>query len=706
MYFYPIFFSALCFFSAPLLADPPSKPFTFGNTLVTKFSGTVLGVDEKDLNPTNHLINETFIDPTGAAAIILNTHTPDNIWRGQLLKVEKKQSFPIPALAVGQVFSATYDSAGNAYLAATSSYGLNLIKPDICERDRLDKKGNSLCETIDKTDIDRLPERITTGHPSARWMVGQFGKTGSPGSVWKVDGHSGKISLFTNITLAGVANSGAALGDISFDEAHNQFFVSDMDTGMVHRISNTAKHRGEELDFFDHGITARTVLSFPVIKHNNDDRIDITSEKFKPLDQKTWGFSQLGRQVWALKVYKNRLYYSVWNGEELGSEIWSVALDIDGRFSEDIRLEISVAKYQGHLKITDITFSKQGAMILAQRGAIATSYDYKIAIESSDARVLRYWLEQPNDPQTNSMWVSQAEEYAVGMADDHRNSSGGVALGYGYNEQGVLDTQSCKDALWTTGHSLTKEGSKSVSGLQGSPSRPVRNFNTPPTTSYFFDVYPESEIEAVQGWLGDVEIYTQGCVCQNICAISAASDQKPVIVKLPANSSPPEINLPEPPEFPELPDFPEFPEWCPYGLCVITVVCIPPLDFWPWCGSEEDELPACMEMAMSPAGPFLNGSTWSMPMGVTSLNNNTIDTLRIFSNTSGVNITNGNIFSVGFPTPTFTATANQDAVFDLCGYNSADAQTGKPYDCCSMKVKFKVRESQSAEDHQTLEVVQ
>ena len=60
---------------------------------------------------------------------------------------------------------------------------------------------------------------------------------------------TGEISLFTTIA----ANSGAGLGDIVFDAASQQFFVSDLDTGLIYRLGAD----GTILDTFDHGVTAR-----------------------------------------------------------------------------------------------------------------------------------------------------------------------------------------------------------------------------------------------------------------------------------------------------------------------------------------------------------------------------------------------------------------------------------------------------------------
>src|SRR5690606_18756116 len=116
----------------------------------------------------------------------------------------------------------------NIYLSATSAFGLHIVVPDA--------GGN--------------PVRSRIGAPEAAFMAGQWGGAGGaigyPGSIWKVDGTTGEISLFSTIA----ANSGASLGDLVYDPASAQFFVSDLDTGLIYRLAAD----GFILDTFDHGV--------------------------------------------------------------------------------------------------------------------------------------------------------------------------------------------------------------------------------------------------------------------------------------------------------------------------------------------------------------------------------------------------------------------------------------------------------------------
>jgi hypothetical protein len=70
-------------------------------------------------------------------------------------------------------------------------------------------------------------------------MPSQFGLdlNGGPGSVYKVDGTTGAVSLFAEIALGGTPNPAAGLGGLAYDAAHKQLFVADLHTGMIHRLT-------------------------------------------------------------------------------------------------------------------------------------------------------------------------------------------------------------------------------------------------------------------------------------------------------------------------------------------------------------------------------------------------------------------------------------------------------------------------------------
>ena len=173
--------------------------------------------------------------------------------------------------------------------------------------------------------------------------------------------------------------------------------------------------------------------SCPPVAFDPKNRPNIASARFDAEKPETWGFAPAARQVWGLAVHEGRLYYAV----AAGPQIWSVGIARDGGFAADPRWELDVPAQAGPLPVSDIAFSKPGAMILAQRGLIAGAYDYSAFTQPGEPRVLRFWLKGPNDPPSPGRWKLVPEEYAVGFAGNYRNTNGGVALGYGYGADGV-----------------------------------------------------------------------------------------------------------------------------------------------------------------------------------------------------------------------------------------------------------------------------
>ena len=178
--------------------------------------------------------------------------------------------------------------------------------------------------------------------------------------------------------------------------------------------------------------------------------MDITSPAFDSENPATWGFTQPERRVNGMAMHGGRLFYAV--KEPL--QVWSVGINLDGSFANDARWEIDVAGLASDNAITDMLFDAEGRIVLAQRGEQRGSYDYTAFAEPLKSSVVRYTREVPDDPSTPGTWVPVPEEYAIGFPPDGHNSDGGVALGYGYGNQGELINGTCGSYLWTTGESL------------------------------------------------------------------------------------------------------------------------------------------------------------------------------------------------------------------------------------------------------------
>lgn len=443
-----------------------------GDAVMTGFSGT------------HQLDGEAFID-LDAASMRIAPLRPDAPPAAQVIVTSPK--LQVKARDVGQVFSIALDDglkrvvAGatpNIYLGATAAFGLQIV--------------------------DASGKRIKRGQAQATWMPGQFGRDGGPGSVWRVDGASGDIKLFATIP----GNSGPGIGDIVYDTSSLRFYVSDLDSGLIQHLDSA----GNLIESFDHGVKGRPAAGLPAVADDGK-TAEVTDAAFDAEDAKTWGITQRERRVWGLGLYGGRLYYAVASGPE----IWSVSLKLDGSFGDDPRREFEVSGTPANHEISDIAFDAQGMMYVAQRGGIRGSYDFAEFTEAKKSVVFRYRRELPDDPATPGGWVPVPEEFAVGFPPDHRNTTGGIALGYGYDEAGRMRMGACGAMLWTTGESLRVSEDKSaeleasgptvVHGLQGVDRALVRPDNEPPMQSYFVDYDSRSDDPGKTGQVGDVEIW-------------------------------------------------------------------------------------------------------------------------------------------------------------------------------------------------------
>ncbi|MFN0219216.1 MAG: hypothetical protein ACKVP4_10415 [Hyphomicrobium sp.] len=468
------------FVSAPARAEDPGliKP---GHAIVSGFSGVKA---EANVPPDVHPLDRTFIDLDGASARLFDLTTLGTAARGQLSEVPATAA--IKARDVGQVFGAAVDDgkdsggAPNAYLAATSMFGLNLVG---------------------KSDSGRV-NRLLLGAKGAEWMAGQFGP-GGPGAIYRIDGKTGAASVFATLKADGRANSGAGLGNIAFDAASGQFFVSDLETGLIYRLLRN----GTVKSAFDHGVTARQAQGLDPVEFDSGRRADIASANFNTEDPGTWGYADVRRRVFGVAVHLGRVYY----GNAEGPSVWSVGLTADGDFGSDARIEIELSDTPDGTDITDIAFDGSGLMYLTQRGAPIGSYDHSSFATPQRALVLRYRYDE-----AAGRWSDKGEEYAVGLKTPHRAAQGGLAFNYGYDKYGNLDRGACRQTLWTTGEQLRQGedlrqvslgGASTVNGLQGVYLSGVRSENDPPNRSWFTDYDGRYEDADAHGQIGDVAIY-------------------------------------------------------------------------------------------------------------------------------------------------------------------------------------------------------
>ena len=449
------------FFLATVLLTAGSWPATAqglrpGEAVVTRFSGSTT-----TQVPGGAV---TVINPDGTSASIIDIRSPGRPPQGDHWLNEPQRN-PVTASQVGQVFGVALDGENppNVYLTATAAFGLH-----------------------------RTPD-------NARWMAGMWGAGGGPGTVYKLDSRAGyQPRPFANITLNGRPNSGAALGNIAFDRWNKQLFVSDLETGMIHRIRPSD---GADLGFYDHGVQGRANFldapskqqgSLPEIPFDPNSQADIancSSGQFQ-LTPECWNIAPNGRRVWGLGVGRVsasgevRLYYSVASGPDLGdtswnslpddekrNSVWSVRIGPDGGFdTSNIRREFlmpdffvtpeDVTRAGLSRPVSDITFpqcSDRPLMLLAERGGIRN-----LGLDSvnpfatpHEARTLRYELHQ------DGVWrpvgrydVGSYYRFAEGTPYMFANCAGGVAFGYGYTPAWTIDEQQLNQFVWMTGDAL------------------------------------------------------------------------------------------------------------------------------------------------------------------------------------------------------------------------------------------------------------
>jgi hypothetical protein len=455
-----------------------------GNAAVTGFSGALPPIE---IAPGADPDLTTFINLNGPSLRVVDLQHMGGPPVAQLVGALKPYSFP--ASAIGQVFGVALDdrTPPNIYAAATSAYGLPIVAPG----------------------SDGKPDHIKTGAPNATFMPGLWGPKGGPGSIWKIDGVTGAVSLFANVAIDGRGNSGAALGGVAFDAVSQSLFVADRETGFIHRFGMDGRETGR----YDHGDAGREAQGLPPVPWTAQAPLDITKAQFDSTDPNTWNYAAPARRIFGLAVHQHRLYYAV--ADSL--QVWSVGLNADGSFGGDAVIELAAAPAAGPTEISKITFDEQGRMFLAERPAPSGAFDFEALAVPAIGRVLRYAI-AGTMPDGRRNWQPVPDEYAIGFARDLRNGNGGVAIGYRYDAKGDLVPALCGGFMWSTGEDLrdasdgalaarlSGAGPPDVDGLQGSETWRVRRDDGPPLASYFIDHDDRFDDATARGHLGDIAI--------------------------------------------------------------------------------------------------------------------------------------------------------------------------------------------------------
>ncbi|MCP4932978.1 MAG: DUF11 domain-containing protein [bacterium] len=466
-------------------AQDAGEPLHPGEGFVTRFSGVS---DET---------GQTILDVNGTVGSIVDLRNPAQPPKGQHW-VNEPQRNSILAGQVGQVFGVAIDDAEqpNIYLTATSAFGLHRTK--------------------DNSD----------------WMEGMWGLKAGPGAVWKLDATRGYApQLFSSITFKGRQNTGASLGNIAYDRWNKQLYISDLETGMIHRLS---LDDGTDLGHYDHGLTGRASFfdtisgqqkSLPKQAFDTRSKAQIikcASGEFSR-NAACWNYADFRRRVWGLGVRKDpksgevRLYYSTWSAQGFGTPefagartqekqnaLWSIEIHENGSFNKaSIKREFILPYFftshadtkrasKSH-PVTDIAFPKCSnapIMLVSERGGVRNlGLKAKNPFTNPhESRVLRYELD------IDGSWKITGR-YDVGYYDRKKrnspymraNSCGGVDFGYGYQQDWSLDPNKPDQFVWMNGDGLcapngpcfVSETEQRVDGshVHGSQGTPLAGFD-------------------------------------------------------------------------------------------------------------------------------------------------------------------------------------------------------------------------------------
>ena len=459
-----------------------------GEAYVTRFSGSRPSTDSRGQPGFA-------IDLNGVVGSIIDIRAPGQPPRGDHW-INEPQRNPVTAAEVGQVFGVVLDDATppNIYVSATSAFGLHL-RPG-----------------------------------TLQWMPGMWGAGGGPGTIYRLDAANDyRPRVFSHITLNNRQNTGAALGNMAFDPAHKQLLVSDLETGMIHRVRATD---GVDLGYYDHGTQGRARFldvatgqsrSLPPIGFDPSTRArvaDCPTGDFEHSPE-CWNVAPSGRRVWGLGVRQDprrnevRLYYAVWSSPALGNaawsslpddekrnSIWSVRLGPDGAFDvSDIRREFLLPDFfvkpediarAGHSQpVSDISFSTCGdrnVMLVAERGGLR---NLGLGAEDAfatphEARTLRYELDANRGWQLIGRYdIGFYDRKGEGQPYIRANCAGGAAFGFGYApDTWSIDRSKPDQTTWMSGDVLCSpyapcfnaatgrlEDGSEVHGIQGTPDK-------------------------------------------------------------------------------------------------------------------------------------------------------------------------------------------------------------------------------------------
>ena len=160
--------------------------------------------------------------------------TPDNARTLQTPDVHTHHHWDVGS--IGNIYGLAIDSDRNIYATASTHYGAGFGFSGDTSIIRFGSIGDGTAADTAGTDTN----------------PGVLNSTNAAGTIYKIDKTTGNASIFaqlpqqsasfTHVTCENIEtvsrNTGPALGNITFDPIHNQFFVSNFEDGKIYRLSD------------------------------------------------------------------------------------------------------------------------------------------------------------------------------------------------------------------------------------------------------------------------------------------------------------------------------------------------------------------------------------------------------------------------------------------------------------------------------------
>lgn len=374
---------------------------------------------------------------TGLDDIAPSSHSQEHPMEGTTQCCGKKPAFSDPAYASvfkGQVAVTTnFSGQGGGFVLevidltnqSTLNTGPPAFNPAIYHGPAATPWTQSKLGTIFGLTLDNNGNIYTTATTAYNTDVFPAGATG--GEIYKIDGVTGAISIFQTLPNPGHVG----LGNINFDCAHKNFYVTNPDDGLIYRLDTN----GVVLSTWDQGANLPSATPSSAASAAIP---DIPAQPFTPR----------GRLAWGVQANGTRLYYAEWPKPGQNTEIWSVGLLPNGDFTGPAKREISIPPLTGAnaMPVADISFGPAGTMFLAER-----SMNSETSSGAHQSRALEYTL-------VSGTWTLLNANKFLFNPNYPRSSAGGVDADFSPNGR-----------IWWMGDAIHYGNPDYIYGIEGVP---------------------------------------------------------------------------------------------------------------------------------------------------------------------------------------------------------------------------------------------